>query len=193
MDGVDTKEEKKWRHAIEHCFEGLDLEDRCYIPPIYVYNTLIQAISDTYDPAHPFCDKLLDQFAKSHVWAFAFIQDEHLRNPKYSEEEIHRICLCSNRILPTRGLSPETIIYHEMSHFLTFFRDNIPLDSTNEDYVEARCNAMSLQLFGKMLNKFPNYKPLKKGKTIDDFNKTIKQFVDTFDLDELMEVLNGTN
>lgn len=82
---IATADKVKWRRAIRMALESIPKEHLTEIPDIYVYNTTMKALTDTFNPDSDRIDSLGEKYLSSKVWGFSYLNDPSERNPKIDE------------------------------------------------------------------------------------------------------------
>ena len=175
---LDSESVEDWRDIITSCVVTLPQKVLDVIPPFFVYNTMVQCLYHTFDPAHPMIDKLNDQFSTEKIWSFSFLQNPNLRNAgEIPEENFRRIVVASSRNSLTPDLAPEMVILHEIGHFVMFDIYDMPYTTTNKKTIEDRCDTYAVHEYAQMLVKNPNYTSVSNDPAVRDLEGKLRETI----------------
>jgi hypothetical protein len=175
FSGVEQDRRQYWKEAIEKCLSTLPESEKQYVPPVYIYNTVVQALSCTFDPHHPFLDKLIDKFSKNRIWTFCFLADEELRNPRILSDEFQRIIICNNRIEIMYDVCPERSFFHEVYHFVDLLGNRRKYTEETKDQVEEDCEIYATMAYIRLLLMNPTYETCAYASNIREFETAIRK------------------
>jgi hypothetical protein len=118
FNGIRGEERTTWGNLINSAYTSLPDRHKAIIPPVHIYNSITEALFETFAPDNVFIDTVAEDYLSSKVWGFSYLCDPGARNPKIPELEYQRIVLAIGR----RGAfnefpSPEFTVFHEFGHF----------------------------------------------------------------------------
>lgn len=156
---------------------SLPMEHLSKVPDIYVYNTMMRALTDTFNFDSDNIDSLGEEYLKSKVWGFSYLNDSSERNMSIDEDRYKRIILAIKRYIPGyEWATPEFTIFHEFGHFWLQSQGKI-ICKNNEKEVEADCDEYALKCYARLMDRYPFYITISEHEKNRGFEKMIAKFL----------------
>ena len=177
FNNISIHDKVKWRRAIRMTLASLPMEHLSKVPDIYVYNTMMRALTDTFNFDSDNIDSLGEEYLKSKVWGFSYLNDSSERNMSIDEDRYKRIILAIKRYIPGyEWATPEFTIFHEFGHFWLQSQGKI-ICKNNEKDVEADCDEYALKCYARLMDKYPFYITISGHEKNRGFEKMIAKFL----------------
>jgi hypothetical protein len=178
---INEEERTVWGNLIRSAFYSLPGSHKAAIPPVHIYNSMTEALCETFDPDNEFIDTVAEDYLKSKVWGFSYLCDSSARNPKIPAQEYQRIVLAIGRRFAFNEFpSPEFTVFHEFGHFYLQKVKNIIICKNNEKEVEHLCDRYAIESYVRLLCKNPGYRTLSSSKAHISFENLIRDTANTY-------------
>jgi hypothetical protein len=177
FNNIFTQDKVRWRRAIRIALASLPMEHLSKGPDIYVYNTMMRALTDTFNFDSDNIDSLGEEYLKSKVWGFSYLNDSSERNMSIDEGRYKRIILAIKRYIPGyEWATPEFTIFHEFGHFWLQSQCKI-ICKNNEKEIEADSDEYALKCYARLMDKYPFYITISEHEKNRGFEKMITMFL----------------
>jgi hypothetical protein len=174
---ISTNDKVRWRRAIRMALASLPKEYLRKVPDIYVYNTMMRALTETFNPEHNTIDSVGEDYLNTKVWGFSYLNDPNARNMKINKKRFQRIVFAIKRHVPGyEWATPEFTIFHEFGHFWFQSQGKI-ICKNNEKEIEADCDEYALKCYARLMDKYPFYITISEHDKNRGFEKMISMFL----------------
>jgi hypothetical protein len=174
---ISTCDTVRWRRAIRMALASLPKEYLRKVPDIYVYNTMMRALTETFNPEHKSLDSIGEEYLNTKVWGFSYLNDPDARNMKIVKKRFQRIVFAIKRHVPGyEWAPPEFTIFHEFGHFWFQSQGKI-ICKNNEEEIEADCDEYALKCYARLMDKYPFYITISEHDKNRGFEKMISKLL----------------